>query len=164
MFLMAEFTTTVSSEDVPVNKVVLELCACILVVTLGARLLLPFPASPSTAVCCGHPAAESLVTSSGCLTGNSRTVFPYSPTCPSSSSCPLDISPWSLRALLAPERCPGPGLMAVVLVLLVALYQPQWTTTRPAANHPMTSGGHVLRYLYSHISFLEVLLLMVYTP
>lgn len=77
---MAEFTTTVSNENVPVDKVVPELCAYILGLTLGARLLLPFPASPYTAVCCGHPAAESLVTSSGCLTGTSGTVFPYSPT------------------------------------------------------------------------------------
>lgn len=66
--------------------------------------------------------------------------------------------------MLAPEICPGPGLMAVVLVLLVALYQPQWTATRPAANRPVTSGGHVLCYLYSCISFPEVLLLVVYTP
>lgn len=80
MFLKAEFTTTVSNEDVPVNKVVPELCACILVVTLGACLLLPFPTSPSQQSAVATPLQKALSHPVAALSGTSGTVFPCSPT------------------------------------------------------------------------------------
>lgn len=109
---MAEFTTTVSNEDAPVNKMVVPELTCF----CPSPLLHPQQTAVATLLqkTLSHPAAA--------LPGTSGTMFPYSPTCPSSSSCLLDISPWSLRALLAPERCLGPGLMTVVLLFRVALY------------------------------------------
>lgn len=142
---MAEFTTTVSNEDVPVNKMVPELCACcILVVTLGARLLLPFPASPSTADCCGHPAAESLVTSSSCLTwdlwnrvslfSNLSLIFLMP-----AGYFFMESEGFAGSRKISRARSDGSSVGI--------LYQPQRTATRPAANRPVTSRGHVLRPL-----------------
>uniref|UniRef100_A0A8C0ZMD7 LMBR1L n=1 Tax=Castor canadensis TaxID=51338 RepID=A0A8C0ZMD7_CASCN len=86
-----EFTTGLSYAPLPWLSPWVLFCSC------------PFPSSATR--CCSH--CHGTTTSSGSMAPSSMasgTLFFSSPTCRSSSSCPLHTSSQNLRALLAPER------------------------------------------------------------